>query len=73
MPAMLRIQPFAFAVDFETGAVHHQVQRLCPPDVSWQNCQADTATTEGGMIGDGDVDVHRPENTYLGTGSDGTF
>jgi hypothetical protein len=61
---MLRIQPFAFAVDFETGTVHYQVQRLRPMDVSWQDCQADTATTEGGMIWDGDIDVE-----HIGNGS----
>ena len=56
---MLRIQPFAFAVDPETGAAHYQMQRLCPMDVSWPDCQADTATAEGGMIWDGDVDAER--------------
>ena len=62
--ASLRVQPFAFAVDFETGAVHDQVQRLCPMNVSWQDCQADTATTEGRMIWDGDVDAE-----HIGNGS----
>jgi len=54
---MLRIQPFAFAVDFETGAVHYQVQRLGQMDVSRQYSQADTAATEGGMIRNGDIDA----------------
>ena len=61
---MLRIQPFAFAVDFQAGAIHDQVQLLCPMDVFWQDCRADSATTEGGMIWDGDVDVE-----HIGNGS----
>ena len=33
-------------------------------DISWQDLQADTATTEGGMIWDGDVDAK-----HIGNGS----
>ena len=59
---MFRIQLFAFAVDFETRAVHYQVQRFYPMDVFWRDCQADTATTKGGMIWDSDVDVEHIGN-----------
>ena len=64
--AMLRIQPpFAFAVDFQTGAIHDQ-RCSCSVrmDVFWQDCQADSATTEGSMIWDGDVDIE-----HIGNGS----
>src|SRR5215471_15942640 len=37
-------------------------------DVSWQDCQADTATTEGGMIWDGDIDAE-----HIGNGSQQSF
>src|SRR5262249_61165105 len=55
-------------VDFETGAVHDQVQRLCPVDVSRKDSQTDTATTERRVIWDGDVDAehigNRPQQSF---------
>jgi hypothetical protein len=50
------IEPFAFAVNFETRAVDKKMKWLVAVDVNRQYRQTAAASTEGGVIRNGDVD-----------------
>ena len=54
---MLPIEPFALAVNLQTGAVDQQMQWLRAVNSFRQDRQAATAAAQCGVIGDGDVDL----------------
>jgi uncharacterized Zn-finger protein len=55
--AVFLIEPFALAVNLQTGAVDQQMQWLCVVNSLQQDRQAATAAAQCGVIGDGDVDL----------------
>jgi hypothetical protein len=57
--AVLLVQPFAFAVNLQACAVDKKMQRLRGVKPLQQNGQATTASAQGCMIGDGDIDPER--------------
>ena len=60
--AAFLIEPFSLAVNLQTRAVDkkmHWLRTVKPPE---QDCQATTATAEGGMIGNGDIDPEHIRN-----------
>ena len=64
---MLLIEPLAFAVGLQTGAVDQKVQWLIRVEPFGQDCQTTTTATERGVIGDGDINIEhlddRPQQT----------
>jgi hypothetical protein len=54
--AVLLIEPFSLAVNLQTCAVDKKMQWLRTIKPHEQDCQATTATAEGCMIVDGDID-----------------
>src|SRR5271163_4745564 len=54
--AVFLIEPFSLAVNLQTRAVDKKMQWLRTVKPLEQDCQATTATAEGRMIGDGDID-----------------
>src|SRR5271168_2640702 len=54
--AVFLIEPFALAVNLQTRAVDKKMQWLRTAKPLAQDCQATTATAQGRMIGDGDID-----------------
>src|SRR5277367_3814958 len=54
--AVFLIEPFSLAVNLQTSAVDKKMQWLQTVKPHRQDCQATTATPEGRMIGDGDID-----------------
>ena len=54
---VLLIEPFALAVNLQTGAVEQQMQWPRAVNSLRQNRQTATAAAQCGVIGDGDVDL----------------
>jgi hypothetical protein len=66
--AVFLVEPFSLAVNLHTCAVDKKMQWLRTVKPLEQDCQATTATAEGRMIGDGDID---PE--HIGDRTQKTF
>ena len=66
--AVFLIEPFSLAVNLQTCAVDNKMQWLRTVRPLEHDCQATTATAEGRMIGDGDID---PE--HIGDRTQKTF
>src|SRR5271156_6477186 len=54
--AVFLVEPFSLAVNLQTRAVDKKMKWLRTVKPLEQDCQATTATAEGGMIGDGEID-----------------
>src|ERR1700730_13966475 len=55
--AVFLIEPSALAVNLQTSAIDQQMQWLRAVNSLRQDRQAATAAAQGGVIGDGDVDL----------------
>src|SRR5690349_86685 len=60
--AVFLIQPFALAVDLETGAVDEKMQWLIAVDPLWQDRQTPTPATQGRVIRNCDADPEHGGN-----------
>ena len=66
--AVFVVEPFSVAVNLEAGAVDKKMQGLRAIGTLRQDRQSTTTTTQGRMIGDGDIDPEhigdRPQQTF---------
>ena len=53
--AMLLVQPFALAVNFQAGTINKKMQRFIMTDPAWQDRQPAAPAAQSRVIGDSDT------------------
>ena len=60
--AMLLVQPFALAVNFQAGTINKKMQRFIMTDPAWQDRQPAAPAAQSRVIGDSDIDMEHRGN-----------